>query len=116
MPTITQKIQTQLVSIHRADGSRIHYSRKSPWRDWIRHKERIDNVRDAIRYAVRTRNNVTPSQWGCIVVVRTVVNGHSTHNYEKIYEAKIGTDGAPFDEFYGVAGEYWRRRLAASSR
>jgi hypothetical protein len=87
-------------------------SRSKSWRDWAKRPDRLENVRDAINYALRIRNNVTPAKWGCIVVVRTVVNGRSTAYYDKIYEAKIGTDGVPFDEFCGVAGDFWRRQLA----
>jgi hypothetical protein len=108
---VTYKIQTQRVSIHKEDGTRINYSRKGEWRDWDRHKERVENVRDAIAYATRTRNTLTAAQWGCIVVVRTVLNGRSTPAYDKIYQSKFGTNGVPFDEFCGIAGDYWRRQL-----
>lgn len=115
-PKVTFKIQTQQVAIHRDDGTRIHYSRKRPWRDWDRHAERLDNVREAVAYANRTRDLITPAQWGCVVVVRRVINDHSSSEYEKIYEAKVGTDGQLYDEFSGVAGEYWRRRLEGRMR
>ncbi len=111
MPKITYKIQTQLISIHKEDGTRIHFARKRGWRDWDRHKERLENVRDAVAYADRVISTLTLSEWGCIVVVRRVVDGHSTQVYEKIYQAKIGTDNLPFIEFSGIAGDYWKRLL-----
>jgi hypothetical protein len=111
MPTITYKVQTQLISVHREDGTRINSSRKKSWRNWNKHKERLENIRDAIRYAIKARNTMTPSKWGCIVVIRKVVNGRSSLSYQKIYESKFGNDGLPFDDFYSITGDYWRRQL-----
>ena len=114
--TTTYKIQTQLVTIWNDDGSRMPHnkSRFKEWKDWKSKPERLENVRDAVSYAVRMRNKLTPAKWGCIVVVRTVVNGRSTTHYEKIYESKIGTDGLLHDEFFGIAGDYWRILLGKS--
>lgn len=112
MPT-TYKVQTQLVTIWNDDGTRMPHnvSRCRPWKDWAKHKERLENIRDAVAYADHIVRRPSLAQWGCIVVVRPIVNGRSMSSYNKIYEAKIGTDHVPFNEFYGVAGEYWKRLL-----
>lgn len=108
---ITYKVQTQLVSIHRPDGARINYARKGKWRNWAKQRTRLENVRDAINFVNRILVNTTPSKRGGIVVIRTVVNGHSLRDYTKIYEAKWGTDDIPYTAFSQVAGDYWRRQL-----
>ena len=114
MPTTTYKIQTQLVTIWYDDGSRMPHnkSRHKAWHDWAKHEERLENVRDAVNHADKTVSKPSQAQWGCIVAVRRIVDGRSSPVYEKIYEAKIGTDGLPHNEFFGVAGDYWRRELA----
>ncbi len=108
---ITYKVQTQAISIYRNDGTRINYARKRPWRNWTKRRARLDNIRDAINYAIKARDTYTASKWGVIVILRTVTNGHSTKSYIKIFDAKWGTDGIPYTEYYGIAGNYWRRQL-----
>ena len=107
----TYKVQTQLISIYKADGTRINYSRKTGWRDFKRYKSLATNVRNAINYVTLVRNNPTQELRGGIVVIRTIVDGHSLPIPTKIFEAKMGTDGKPFTRFVGVAGNYWKRQL-----
>jgi len=108
---ITYKVQTQAISIHRPDGTRVNYAIKRDWRDWTKRKSRLENIRDAINYAIKVRDSYTPSRWGIIVVLRTIVNGHSAKSYTKIFDAKWGTDGLAYTEYSGIAGNYWRRQL-----
>ena len=110
---VSYKVQTQLVTIWDDSGTRLPHnvSRKKHWRTWDKYDERVKNVKAAIKHALAVRDRATSAKWGCIVVIRRVVNGRSSTKYEKIYEAKIGTDGFPHEEFFGVAGDYWRRLL-----
>jgi hypothetical protein len=115
MPKINYKIQTQLVTIWNDDGTRMPHnkSRHKGWRSWTKQDALIGNVKDAIRFSVAVRDRNTPAHWGCIVIVRRLTNsGSSSRYFSKIFEAKTGTNGLPHEEFFGVAGDYWRRELS----
>ncbi len=106
--SIKYRVETQTISIHRDDGTRIRDAKKSRWHIWHSHSAVIDNVRDAISYATKI---MLGRHIGSIVVVRPIVDGMSTHNVTKIFQAKWGNDDLPFARFDGVAGGYWYRQL-----
>ncbi len=107
--SIQYRIQSQNISIFKPDGqTRVRDARKSRWHIWDSHDEVIDNIRDAVASVTRT---MLTRHIGGIVVVRPIVGGMSTHNVNKIYQAKWGNDDLPFVRFDGVAGGYWYRQL-----
>jgi len=105
-------VMTQLVTQrHPIAGTRIRKALKSRWRRWVRHKERRDNIADAIADVTRA---MIRQHIGGIVAIRQVVNGRLVPGYTKIYQAKWGHDGAPFIRFDGPGGHYWRVQLSQS--
>lgn len=109
----TYKVQTQLVTIYREDGTRggAKYCRRRRWRTWNKHTGVLPNLMDAIDYVTRVRDNATASKWGGIAIVRPGIDHHFSQSYQKVYEAKWGTDNRPFNDFYGPVGDYWKRRI-----
>ena len=107
------KVQTQLVTIQDpSTHQRIRKARKTRFRTFDLHEQPTSNVRDAIRYVTK---QMLTRHIGGIVIVRPVTKGYSEPVYNKIFQAKWGTDRRPFVRFDGVAGEFWRRQLLRSN-
>ena len=108
---ITYIIQTRPVAIH-YQGKRVRQALWGRWRTWDRKDEVKENVRDAIEYV---NANLMNNQIGGVVVVRMLRAGVSTKSFNKIYQAKWGSDNRPFTQFDGLAGTYWQRELSEAS-
>ena len=111
-PKVDFLVVTQLVTQkHPISGTRISKALKTRWRRWVRHKERRDNIAEAITYVV---DSMTRHHIGGIVVIRQIVDGRLVPGFAKIFQAKWGHDGAPFIRFDGPGGHYWWGQLRQS--
>ena len=105
----TYRVQTQLVTIYRQDGTtRVREARKGRWRNWRYFPERVKNIEAAISYIM---SRMLKDHVGGIIVMRQVIDGVTTPITTKIFQAKFGTDGHPFWRFEGPYGNYWRMKI-----
>ena len=109
-PQVEFIVMSQLVTQrHPISDTRIRQALKTRWSKWARHKDRLQNVSEAIASITHT---MLHKHIGGIVAIRQAVNGHLLAGHTKIFQAKWGHDGIPFIQFDGPGGNYWRVKLS----